>query len=116
MLRPVEVGEGMPPRLGQPSGDARRHLLHLRGRQDQGKPPLLRLADAPQADRRAAQVTATQGVQKGAAERGRPLQSAPYSEESVALDRERGGCSEGGCGGPPTPTGTRGSVAAGSGA
>ena len=59
---PLTDGGRDDPGLGQAPGDARRHLLHLRGRQDQGKPPLLRLADPPQADRRAAQVAASQGV------------------------------------------------------
>ena len=42
--------------LGQAPGDTRRRLLRLRGRQDQGKPPLLRRDDTAQADRRRAQV------------------------------------------------------------
>ena len=40
--------------FGQASGDARRCLLHLRRKQDQVESPVLRLADAHEADRRTA--------------------------------------------------------------
>ena len=78
---PLDDGGRDDPGVGQAPGDARRHLLHLRGRQDQGEPPLLRLADSPQADRRAAQVTARARRPERAAASGRPLPCPAVSEE-----------------------------------
>jgi SnoaL-like domain len=61
------------PGLGQDPGDARCHLLHFRGQQGQGEPPVLRLDDSPQADRRATQVAR----QSNKDERGRPPRRPP---------------------------------------
>ena len=69
---PLATAEGTIPASGKASGDARCLLLHLRRRQDQGEPPLLRLADAPQADRRAAQVAAVARRNGGATRRSPP--------------------------------------------
>ncbi len=52
--RPARNPSRNDPGLGQAAGDTRCGLLRLRGRQDQGQPPLLRLDDTSQADRRAA--------------------------------------------------------------
>lgn len=69
---PLVTAEGTIPASGQASADARCHLLHLRRRQDQGEPPVLRLADAPQAARRAAQVAAGAKINEGATRPGAP--------------------------------------------
>ena len=53
---PLVTAAGTIPASGKQPGDTRRRLLRLRGRQDQGKPPLLRRDDTAQADRRRAQV------------------------------------------------------------
>ena len=56
---PLTTAEGTIPASGKRQETPAADLLHLRRRQDQGEPPLLRLADPPQADRRAAQVAAS---------------------------------------------------------
>ena len=53
---PLATAEGTIPASGKRQETPAAYLLHLRGRQDQGESPLLRLDDSPQADRRAAQV------------------------------------------------------------
>ena len=53
---PLETAEGTIPASGKRQETPAAVFFTLRGRQDQGEPPLLRLDDTPQADRRAAQV------------------------------------------------------------
>src|SRR5207253_11267922 len=100
---------GNNPGFGQASGDTRCLLLRLRRRQDQGKPPLLRLADAAQADRRAAQLTAaTRARAEGTTKQSSPPhhRSAKGTESRECfLETPRGG--QGSSASAPSPSQTR---------
>src|SRR4029077_7810288 len=78
------------PGIGHAPGDARSHFLHVRERQDQGEPPVLRLDDSPRADRRKARVTATsEDTERAAAYAAVRSDAESPSEESNVCEVRR---------------------------